>query len=317
MRKRSRPGYVYVASNPYYPGILKIGGTERSVSLRLNELSAQTGVLAPFREEMTFQVPCWRTFERRLHRRLRHLRISQSKEFFEADLLQVWIAASQVFWGLPAATILAAGNYAAQQAAMLDRLRKGRILHVRSGGFAVKEALSGGQKFGTTGGTRYGPSSWHGPYRHPRVTLPHVTEIGGRCGITWGCLCRASFDKIAGKERRIAIERRSEDGFWPGMSEYFIALEVTATAAEAPVFLTLEGDLAHQWIEEVGRPGETSGTIEIDVRWDRDGCPKLVLSGAGCVKRPPAPDKGSYPQALQPQVLHCLHPPWKTTSQLP
>jgi hypothetical protein len=41
-------GFVYVLSNPAFPGLLKIGFTTRSVEQRITELNASTSVPAPF-----------------------------------------------------------------------------------------------------------------------------------------------------------------------------------------------------------------------------------------------------------------------------
>jgi hypothetical protein len=47
-------GYVYLLSNPAMPGLVKIGQTTRTVKERVAELSAHTGVAAPFVIEAAF-----------------------------------------------------------------------------------------------------------------------------------------------------------------------------------------------------------------------------------------------------------------------
>ena len=36
--------FIYIMTNPAYPGYVKIGATQRDVELRRKELSSQTGV---------------------------------------------------------------------------------------------------------------------------------------------------------------------------------------------------------------------------------------------------------------------------------
>lgn len=45
---RDTAGWVYILRNPSMPGVLKIGMTQKSVELRIKQLSAPTGVAAPF-----------------------------------------------------------------------------------------------------------------------------------------------------------------------------------------------------------------------------------------------------------------------------
>lgn len=50
----SGSGFIYLLSNPYMPGLVKIGFTERDVFERAKELSAATGVPAPYVVEAYF-----------------------------------------------------------------------------------------------------------------------------------------------------------------------------------------------------------------------------------------------------------------------
>ena len=81
-------GYVYILSNEFMPGLLKIGKTKRSVEQRAGELY-QTGVPVPFKVEHEALCHDCDQLEIRVHEELREFRVSESREFFKASLYDV------------------------------------------------------------------------------------------------------------------------------------------------------------------------------------------------------------------------------------
>lgn len=81
----SRPvhGWVYVLSNPSMPGLIKIGSTERDVFDRASELSASSGVPAPFEVEAFYDSDDPRSDEATVHVILQDRRASGQREFFK------------------------------------------------------------------------------------------------------------------------------------------------------------------------------------------------------------------------------------------
>lgn len=80
-----RGGFVYILSNPMFPGLLKIGMTTNAPSVRANELSS-TASPEPF--EVLFYIECEDPLraEREAHQRLSGKRHAKNREFFKADL---------------------------------------------------------------------------------------------------------------------------------------------------------------------------------------------------------------------------------------
>lgn len=82
-------GFIYVLANRAMPGIYKVGFTERSPSLRCEELSSATGVPAPF------ELVCYAEYmnaqerEREIHRELAGFLVSRGREFFKCDLFHI------------------------------------------------------------------------------------------------------------------------------------------------------------------------------------------------------------------------------------
>lgn len=82
-------GFVYVLGNHWMAGIYKVGFTERSPSLRCEELSKGTAVPAPF------DLICYAEYreaharEKEIHRLLADARVSSDREFFKCDLLRI------------------------------------------------------------------------------------------------------------------------------------------------------------------------------------------------------------------------------------
>lgn len=79
-------GWVYILSNPYMPGILKIGMTTTSPEKRAKELSSGTNVPAAFVIESSFFSSDPRGDECRIHNELKDCRVNDSREFFQCDL---------------------------------------------------------------------------------------------------------------------------------------------------------------------------------------------------------------------------------------
>jgi hypothetical protein len=65
-----------VLTNPYMPGLVKIGCTDRSPHMRAAELSAATGVPGRFRVERSWPLDDAHTAERRVHAALAAYRVS-------------------------------------------------------------------------------------------------------------------------------------------------------------------------------------------------------------------------------------------------
>jgi hypothetical protein len=69
-------GYCYVLTNPYMPGLVKAGMTDRSPYLRAAELSAPTGVPGHYRVERFWALDDAAAAERRVHAALAQYRVS-------------------------------------------------------------------------------------------------------------------------------------------------------------------------------------------------------------------------------------------------
>lgn len=78
----SELGFVYILTNEYMPGVYKIGCTERSPRKRALELSAPTGVPAPFKVLCFIECEDFQKAERRVHEWMADYRISENREFF-------------------------------------------------------------------------------------------------------------------------------------------------------------------------------------------------------------------------------------------
>lgn len=87
--KESSPvkGYIYVLSNDSMPGLLKIGYTERDVSLRCSELNT-TGVPTKFKIQSVIpSIDSPVEVEKRIHEKMDKYRKSGNREFFELDVV--------------------------------------------------------------------------------------------------------------------------------------------------------------------------------------------------------------------------------------
>ena len=74
-------GFVYLLSNPTFPGLLKIGFTTRSVEERITELNSSTSVPAPFDLVAYYSCQNPQKDERTVHLALDSCR-APGKEFF-------------------------------------------------------------------------------------------------------------------------------------------------------------------------------------------------------------------------------------------
>jgi len=71
------------------PGIYKVGYTDRSPSLRCEELSRSTGVPADFDLICYAEYRDARDMEQEFHGYLADVRFSQGREFFKCDLMRI------------------------------------------------------------------------------------------------------------------------------------------------------------------------------------------------------------------------------------
>ena len=85
MKQEVAKVFIYVLSNPFMKGLLKIGYTERTPAERLVELQS-TGVPSDFVLECAFFSKKPTEDERIIHERLEKYRVNKKREFFEVDL---------------------------------------------------------------------------------------------------------------------------------------------------------------------------------------------------------------------------------------
>ncbi len=83
-------GFVYILSNAFMPGVVKIGKTTRSVEARALELY-QTGVPSPFDVVKAVLSPDCDELERLIHKSLDQYRVSYSREFFALDAVPAMV----------------------------------------------------------------------------------------------------------------------------------------------------------------------------------------------------------------------------------
>lgn len=88
MSKRSF-GFIYILSNLEMDGVYKVGMTERSPHQRAAEISAATGVPQPFIVEYYAEVASPAFYEKMVHKKLADYRVSDSREFFRADIMTI------------------------------------------------------------------------------------------------------------------------------------------------------------------------------------------------------------------------------------
>jgi uncharacterized protein YueI len=83
--KKMSDEYIYILTNPYMPGIIKIGKTTTSVEQRVRELSQDTGVPAPFETHYAAKVSDCSYVEKKLHGIFGDRRINPNREFFDVS----------------------------------------------------------------------------------------------------------------------------------------------------------------------------------------------------------------------------------------
>lgn len=88
MGTERRPGWVYVLTNPAFPGLVKVGHTARHPETRAAELSNVTGVPARFAVAYAHQVKDHEALEGLTHGRLDAYRTNANREFFRCSVGQ-------------------------------------------------------------------------------------------------------------------------------------------------------------------------------------------------------------------------------------
>lgn len=75
--------YIYVLSNPSYPGQIKIGSTTKNnVNERAKQLSRATGVPLPFEIEWIYSCYNSLNLEKEIHQYFDQFRVNDKREFF-------------------------------------------------------------------------------------------------------------------------------------------------------------------------------------------------------------------------------------------
>ena len=82
----TKPGWVYILTNPALPGMVKVGLTTRSLTERAGELTAASGVPLPFVVAWGRAVTDCAFVEKAVHRMLDDRRVSGKREFFRCDV---------------------------------------------------------------------------------------------------------------------------------------------------------------------------------------------------------------------------------------
>ncbi|MDN8081192.1 GIY-YIG nuclease family protein [Burkholderia multivorans] len=83
-------GFVYIMESAAFPGMFKVGYTERSPMGRAEELSRSTATPLPL------TVICYAEFsnakeaEKRIHKALSHKRVSECREFFWGPFSEIY-----------------------------------------------------------------------------------------------------------------------------------------------------------------------------------------------------------------------------------
>jgi hypothetical protein len=95
--RRGQPkGFIYVLSNHCMRGLIKIGGTTRTVEARVKELNSATGVPAPFKLEAYFASNNPFADEAKVHAELSSWRFQKDKEFFRCSTIDAINAISRI-----------------------------------------------------------------------------------------------------------------------------------------------------------------------------------------------------------------------------
>ena len=76
---------VYVLSNKSYDGIFKVGWTTNLAEERADQLSAETGVLYPFKVVFSKKFKNAEKIEKRIHNKFKKNRVRGNKEYFKIE----------------------------------------------------------------------------------------------------------------------------------------------------------------------------------------------------------------------------------------
>ena len=82
MKETAEKGFVYVFTNDYMPGVVKIGYTTQSIKERLKELD-KTGTPWPFRCHFAIETERYKEIEKLAHEAFAGYRLRESREFFK------------------------------------------------------------------------------------------------------------------------------------------------------------------------------------------------------------------------------------------
>ena len=85
-------GILYVLTNPFMPGLVKVGCTTGSVEDRIYDLSSFTGVPVAFQCHFAARVTDMATKEKTLHQLFSDKRVNPKREFFEVAPEKVVLA---------------------------------------------------------------------------------------------------------------------------------------------------------------------------------------------------------------------------------
>jgi hypothetical protein len=96
MQHPDKKGYVYILVNPAFSGFLKVGRTTKEPEIRARELSAGTGVPAPYAVAWDALVTDCEHVERLIHQRLSSSRSRNDREFFVISLKKAISIISQI-----------------------------------------------------------------------------------------------------------------------------------------------------------------------------------------------------------------------------
>ena len=82
MKENAAKGFVYVLTNDYMPGVVKIGYTAQSIKERLKELD-KTGTPWPFRCHFAIETERYKEIEELVHEAFAGYRVRENREFFK------------------------------------------------------------------------------------------------------------------------------------------------------------------------------------------------------------------------------------------
>ena len=82
MKETAEKGIVYVLTNDYMPGLVKIGYTAQSIKERLKELD-KTGTPWPFRCHFAIETERYKEIEKLAHEAFAGYRVRENREYFE------------------------------------------------------------------------------------------------------------------------------------------------------------------------------------------------------------------------------------------